>query len=145
VAVRLRLRRVGKKKMPIYHIVAADSRTSRAGKVLETVGRYEPLAKAPVISTKDERILYWLKKGALPTETVRSLLRRSGLWLAWTLSKRGLGETRIAEEMEKWRMAQVPKRQREAERKARRGSLRRKKAQATGQEAPAAAPATQAG
>lgn len=143
MAVRLRLRRVGKKKMPVYHIVAADSRASRSGKILETIGRYEPLASPPVITTKDDRVVRWLKRGALPTETVRSLLRRSGLWFAWTLARRGLPEARIAEEMEKWRMAQGPKRQREAERKARRGSLRRKKAQATGQEAAAAAPPAQ--
>ena len=144
MAVRLRLRRAGKKKMPVYHIVAADSRTARSGKILETVGRYEPLASPPLISTKDERVVHWLKKGALPTETVRSLLRRSGLLFAWTLSKRGLPEARVAEEMEKWRMAQGPKRQREAERKARRGNLRRKKVQATGQEAAGGAPAQQA-
>jgi small subunit ribosomal protein S16 len=129
------LRRVGKKKTPIYHIVAADSRSARTGKFLEVVGRYEPLQKAPLITTKDERVFYWLKHGALPTETVRGLLRRSGLWLRWTLNKRGLSEARVTEEMEKWTMAQGPKRQHEAERKARR--VARKKAAKT----PAAEPA----
>jgi hypothetical protein len=55
----------------------------------------------------------------LPTETVRGLLRRSGLWLRWTLKKRGLSEARVTEEMEKWTMAQGPKLQHEKERKAR--------------------------
>lgn len=134
MAVRLRLRRIGKKKAPIYHIVAADSRSARTGKFLEVVGRYEPLLKTPVIATQDERVLYWLKHGALPTETVRGLLRRSGLWLRWTLAKRGLSEARIAEEMEKWTMAQGPKRQREDERKTQRAA-RKKSAKAPAAEA----------
>lgn len=141
MAVRIRLRRVGKKKTPIYHIVAADSRSARTGKFLEVVGRYEPLVNPPVIGTKDERVLYWLKHGALPTETVRGLLRRSGLWLRWTLKKRGLSEARVTEEMEKWTMAQGPKLQHEKERKARRVA-RKKAAKAPATEAaPAAAPA----
>ena len=141
MAVRLRLRRVGKKKTPIYHIVAADSRSARTGKFLEVVGRYEPLQKQPIITTKDERVFYWLKHGALPTETVRGLLRRSGLWLRWTLKKRGLSETRVTEEMEKWTMAQGPKLQHQQERKARRAA-RKKAAKAPAAEpAPAAAPA----
>jgi small subunit ribosomal protein S16 len=132
------LRRVGKKKTPIYHMVAADSRSARTGKFLEVVGRYEPLLKPPVIATKDERVVYWLKHGALPTETVRGLLRRSGLWLRWTLMKRGLSEARVAEEMEKWTMAQGPKRQREDERKARRGARKKAAKPAAAETAPAA-------
>jgi small subunit ribosomal protein S16 len=133
----LRLRRAGKKKAPIYHIVAADSRTARSGKFLEIVGRYEPLKNPEGVSTKDARVVYWLNKGALPTETVRGLLRRSGLWLQWTLSKRGLPETRVAEEMEKWKMAQSPKRQRAAEKRTRRAAAR-KKAKSPAQETPVA-------
>lgn len=132
------MRRVGKKKTPIYHMVAADSRSARTGKFLEVVGRYEPLLKPPVIATKDERVVYWLKHGALPTETVRGLLRRSGLWLRWTLMKRGLSEARVAEEMEKWTMAQGPKRQREDERKARRGARKKAAKPAAAETAPAA-------
>jgi small subunit ribosomal protein S16 len=90
-----------------------------------------------VIGTKDDRALYWLKHGALPTETVRGLLRRSGLWLRWTLKKRGLTDERIAEEMEKWTMAQGPKHQHKEERKARR-TARVKAAKAPAAEAPAA-------
>ncbi len=141
MAVRIRLRRIGKKRTPIYHIVAADSRSARTGKFLEVVGRYEPLLHPPVIATKDERVLYWLKHGALPTETVRGLLRRSGLWLRWTLKKRGLSEARIAEEMEKWTLAQGPKRQHEMERKARRVARKKATKAPAAEAAPAAAPA----
>ena len=144
MAVRLRLRRVGKKKMPIYHIVAADSRTARSGKFLEVVGRYDPRENPPLITSKEPRVFYWLKNGALPTDTVRSLYQRTGLWLKWSLTKQGKDETTIATEMEKWQMMQAEKQQRDAERKARRSAARKKASKATETvvpPAPAAEPA----
>jgi len=140
VAVRLRLRRIGKKKMPMYHIVATDSRVARSGKFLEILGRYEPLQDPMSIVSKDERIVFWLKRGALPTDTVRSLLQRTGLWYRWSLMKKGADPAAIATEMEKWQMMQAEKRQRDADRKARRAAARKAKKPAEG-EAPAAAPA----
>ncbi len=65
-------------------------------------------------------MFYWLKNGALPTDTVRSLLQRTGLWMKWSLTKKGMDEAAIATEMEKWQMAQAEKRQRDEARKARR-------------------------
>jgi small subunit ribosomal protein S16 len=140
LAVRLRLRRAGTKKKPVYHIVAADSRKARDGGFLEVVGRYEPRTTPTVIHTKEERVLHWLRHGARPTETVRSLFQRTGLWFHWNLSRRGLGEGRIATEMEKWRMARAARETREEERKARRAAARRKARKAPGGE-PAAPPA----
>ena len=151
MAVRLRLRRIGKKKMPMYHIVAADSRAARSGKFLEIVGRYEPLKNPPVI-TADEPILFrWLRNGARPTPTVRSLLQQTGQWLKWSLTKRGVEEAKIALEMQKWGMMQEEKRKRTEERKARRNANRRKTkapkeieaAAPTPAAAPPAAPAAQ--
>lgn len=144
MAVRLRLRRIGKKKLPQYHIVAADSRAARNGKFLEVVGRYEPLRNPMLIETKEDRLLYWLKVGAQPSDTLRSLLQRSGMWLKWTLLKKGADEATIAREMEKWQMAQAEKRARDEARKARRAAAKRKaRKSAGGQAAPAeAAPAT---
>ncbi len=126
MAVRLRLRRVGKKKMPMYHIVAADSRAARSGEFLEVLGRYEPLQHPAVISTREDRLFHWLRSGALPSDTVRSLLQRTGVWLKWTLTKKGAEAGTIASEMEKWQMAQAEKREREEARKARRAAARRK-------------------
>jgi small subunit ribosomal protein S16 len=126
LAVRLRLRRIGKKKMPAYQIVAADSRKARDGRFLEVVGRYEPQHTPMVIETKDRRVLHWLKNGAHPTETVRSLFQRTGLWYRWTLTRNGLDEARVATEMEKWEMAQPLKRQRGEARRAKRAEVRRK-------------------
>ncbi|HCV44214.1 MAG TPA: 30S ribosomal protein S16 [Bacteroidetes bacterium] len=137
MAVRIRLRRVGKKKMPVYHIVAADSRTARSGKFLEIIGRYDPLQHPLLVSTKDDRVFHWLKVGALPTDTVRSLFQRTGLWLKWGLMKKGSDETTIAAAMEKWQMAQAEKLQRTDARKVRRAASRKaKKKPAEGAAAP---------
>lgn len=142
MAVRLRLRRIGKKKMPQYHIVAADSRAARNGKFLEVVGRYEPLQNPMLIETKEERLLYWLKTGAMPTDTLRSLLQRNGMWLKWSLVKKKTDPAIIATEMEKWQLAQTERRQRDEARKARRIAARRKaKKSAGGESAPAGTPA----
>ncbi len=139
MAVRLRLRRIGKKKMPMYHIVATDSRVSRSGKFLEIIGRYEPLQNPVSIVTRDDRVVLWLKRGALPTDTVRSLFQRTGLWYRWSMMKKGMEPAAIAVEMEKWQMMQAEKRQREADRKARRAAARKAKKPA-GEEPAAAAP-----
>jgi len=142
LAVRIRLRRVGKKKMPVYHVVAADSRAARNGKFLEIVGRYDPLQHPMVITLKEERVFHWLKSGALPTDTVRSLLQRTGLWLKWSLVKKGRDEAAIAAEMEKWQMGRAEKLQHDEERRLRRTSARKKAKKSTETEsapAPAAA------
>lgn len=139
MAVRLRLRRVGKKKAPVYHIVAADSRVARNGKFLEVVGRYEPLQHPALVSAKEDRLFYWLKNGALPTDTVRSLLQRNGLWMKWSLTKRGKDAAFITSAMEQWQMAQVEKRQRDEARNTRRAEARKKK-KAAAKEPAATAP-----
>ncbi len=124
--------------MPLYQIVAADSRAARDGKFLEIIGRYEPLKNPMLIETKDQRVFHWLKSGALPTDTVRSLFQRNGLWLRWSLTKRGTDEAVIAKHVEKWQMEQAEKRVRDNARKERRVAARRKAKQAG---APATAPA----
>ena len=89
---------------------------------------------------KEPRIEYWLKQGAQPTDTVRSLLRRTGFWLRWTLTRQGKDEATVKSVMERWQMLQVDKPKHEADRKARR-SERKKKAAAPPAEAPAQAAA----
>lgn len=80
MAVKIRLRRIGAKKKPIYRLVIADSRSPRDGRFIETVGHYNPLVDPPEITVREERIEQWLKWGAQPTETVRWLLARVGVW-----------------------------------------------------------------
>ena len=77
--VRIRLRRVGRKKQPIYRIVVADSQSPRDGRFIEIIGQYSPRQGETALNLKTERANYWLDHGAQPSDTVRSLLRRAGV------------------------------------------------------------------
>ncbi len=145
--VRVRLWRGGKKKQPIYRIVVADSRAARNGKYIEAIGQYNPGEHPVVIGVQEDRLFLWLKRGAQPSDTVRSLLQRKGLWLRWGLMKKGADEATIAAQFERWQAMQEEKLRREVERKARRKTARKKKAVAEGAPAaaaPAAVPAAAA-
>jgi small subunit ribosomal protein S16 len=76
MAVRIRLTRLGRKKKPFYRIIVADSESSRDGKFLDIVGTYDPCQNPEAVTLKREKIEDWLKKGALPSDTVASILRR---------------------------------------------------------------------
>ena len=82
MAVRMRLTRVGGRKDPIWRIVVADSRSPRDGRVIETVGRYNPQTDPSTIALDEEKIRAWLARGAQPTPTVRKLLRIQGIQAA---------------------------------------------------------------
>ena len=77
--VKIRLRRVGAKKAPYYRIVVADSRSPRDGRFIEEIGYYDPMKKPSDIKINKEKALDWMKKGAQPTDSVRILLKRSGV------------------------------------------------------------------
>lgn len=79
MATRIRLKRMGAKKVPFYRLVVADSRTPRDGRFIEEIGYYDPTKEPSVIKINEERALYWLKNGAQPSETVRSLLNKTGI------------------------------------------------------------------
>ncbi len=79
MAVKIRLRRVGRKKSPMYRIVVADSKSPRDGKFIEIVGQYQPRTGDKALNLNSERVNYWLNVGAQPTDTVRSLLRKAGV------------------------------------------------------------------
>ena len=74
--VKIRLRRAGAKKNPYYRIVVADSRAPRDGRFIEEVGTYDPCHEGAQVTVKQERVDYWIKCGAQPTETVRALLKK---------------------------------------------------------------------
>ena len=80
MAVKIRLARHGAKKRPFYRIVVADSESPRDGRFLENVGTYNPLTDPADISLKQDRIKYWIEQGAIPTDTVKSLLKKEGLF-----------------------------------------------------------------
>lgn len=79
MAVRLRLTRVGGRKNPIWRVVAADQRSKRDGRVLETIGHYNAQTQPSTIVLDEERVRHWLDRGAQPTETVRKLLKTQGI------------------------------------------------------------------
>ena len=103
MAVKLRLRRMGKKKQPIYKVVAADTRSPRDGKFLEALGLYNPLTDPHTVEIKEDRVLYWLDNGAQPTNTVKSLLRQKGITLKRELGKKGLDAEKVEAELENWK------------------------------------------
>ncbi len=79
MAVKIRLARHGATKRPYYRIVVADSESKRDGRFLENVGTYDPKTEPARVTFKAERVRYWLERGATPTDTVRSLLKKQGL------------------------------------------------------------------
>ncbi len=80
MAVKIRLKRMGKIRAPYYRIVVADSRTKRDGRVIEEIGKYHPTENPSVIEVNSERAQYWLGVGAQPTEQVTALLKLTGDW-----------------------------------------------------------------
>ncbi|MEO6470633.1 MAG: 30S ribosomal protein S16 [Aeromicrobium sp.] len=87
MAVKIRLKRMGKIRTPFYRIVVADSRTKRDGRVIEEIGTYNPKADPSVITVVSERAQYWLGVGAQPTESVAALLKLTGDWETFTGEK----------------------------------------------------------
>ena len=75
--VKIRLQRVGAKKAPYYHIVVADSRTARNGKIIEQIGTLDPMTKPEKICIDKEKADKWIKNGAQPTDTVRALIKKA--------------------------------------------------------------------
>jgi len=132
--VKIRLRRVGRKKLPIYHLVAADSRAPRDGRYLEIVGKYEPTKKPHAITLKADRVNYWLSVGAQPTQTVYNVLKTSGLLFENYLRKKGKSEEEIQTEMESWKERTESRKKRRLEIKSIR---RRRKKEAEAKESAA--------
>ncbi len=79
MAVKIRLRRMGAKKAPFYRVIVADSRDPRDGKFVEEIGYYNPLTEPAEINIDAEKAEAWIKKGAQPTDTVKALLKKSGI------------------------------------------------------------------
>jgi small subunit ribosomal protein S16 len=80
MSVKIRLARHGAKKRPFYRIVVADNESPRDGRYLENVGTYNPLKEPVEVSVKKERIRYWMDQGAIPSDTVKSLLKKEGFF-----------------------------------------------------------------
>ena len=96
---------MGRKKIPVFSIVATDQRNARDGRYIEDLGRYYPLEQPAEVQLDEERVIYWLNQGAQPSDTVRSLLRKRGVLLRRTLELNGESEedieTAVADHLER--------------------------------------------
>jgi len=93
MAVKIRLKRVGKKKAPTYRVVVADARSPRDGRIIENIGWYNPLVEPSAIKVDEEKVLQWLKVGAQPTESVTLLLKRIGIMDRFEQKKSSAAQT----------------------------------------------------
>lgn len=101
--VKLRLQRYGRKKRPYYHLVAADARARRDGRIIEDLGRYNPVAQPAVAFMNTSRVIYWLQNGAQPTDTVRNILKKEGIFYRLHLLGWGKTEEEIEQTIDTWK------------------------------------------
>tara|TARA_R110002126_G_scaffold27653_28_gene92736 strand:- start:110 stop:565 length:456 start_codon:yes stop_codon:yes gene_type:complete len=146
VAVKIRLKRLGKIRAPYYRIVVADSRTKRDGRVIEEIGKYHPTEEPSFIEIDSERAQYWLSVGAQPTEQVAALLKLSGDWGIFKGEKGAKSTIKTKEAPvafvvdEKKKPVLKPKAEKKAEAKAE-AAAEEAAAEAPADETPAEAPA----
>jgi small subunit ribosomal protein S16 len=87
MAVKIRLKRIGTHKKPFYRVIVADSRSPRDGRLIEEIGTYDPVKKDAPVKIDEGKALDWLKKGAVPTDTVKSLLSKVGIMKQFAAAK----------------------------------------------------------
>ncbi len=97
MAVKIRLKRMGKIRAPYYRIVVADSKTKRDGRVIEEIGKYHPTEEPSFIEVNSERAQYWLSVGAQPTEQVAALLKLTGDWGKFKGDKNAVSTVKVKE------------------------------------------------
>jgi len=140
LAVKIRLTRFGRKKRPFYRIIVTDSRAPRDGRYLECIGTYNPLSDPAEVSVDHARVSYWLDNGAQPSDTVKSLFKHQGILYRRNLRKRGFDDAKTDEEMKKWEVLQIDRKNRKSE-KAQLKKKSKKKATAEAKPETASAPA----
>jgi small subunit ribosomal protein S16 len=101
--IRIRLQKKGRKKRPIYHLVVADSKVARDGRIIERVGRYDNVTEKKEVVLNEDRILYWLDTGAQPSDTVRKILRNEGILYKRHLMMWGKSEEEIETALAEWK------------------------------------------
>ncbi|MBU94221.1 MAG: 30S ribosomal protein S16 [Balneola sp.] len=115
--IKIRLQRKGRIRRPIYHIVVADSRSPRDGRIIEQVGRYDGVTEKKETIINEERISYWLDQGAKPTDAVQKILRHQGFLYKRHLQMWGKSEEEINAAIEEWKANRESKEQAEVSRK----------------------------
>lgn len=128
---------MGKKHIPLYKIVAADSRSPRDGRFIESVGHYNPHMDPMEITLNEDRVMYWLINGAKPTETVRSIFKKEGILMKFRLTKSKVSSEKIEEKMNQFFADKPAKIQRAKARKIRQKETKAKKSETKTEEAKA--------
>lgn len=121
MAVKIRLKKMGSKKRPFYRLIAADSRSPRDGRFIETLGYYNPMADPPEIQIDEDKVYKWLNQGAKPTDNAANILKEKGLLERWQLLKQGVTIAELDAKIEERRAKQpkpLPKTQKKLSKKA---------------------------
>jgi small subunit ribosomal protein S16 len=108
LAVKIRLKKMGSKKRPFFRLIAADSRSPRDGRFIESLGYYNPMTDPPEIQIDDDKVYRWLDQGAKPTGNAVNILRRKGILERWRLLKQGIAIAELDATIEQ-RRAKQPK------------------------------------
>ena len=140
MAVKIRMKRLGRRNRPYYRVVAIDSRKRRDGKPLEELGWYNPIQQAEKnYELNIEKIIEWIEKGAQPSDTVRNLLKQEGVLYRMHLKKKGLDDKAIDYELQKWGLDRDERLKTKTEKAAQKKveKAAKKKAEADAAEAPA--------
>ena len=104
MATKIRLKRIGRRNRPFYRLIVIDSRKRRDGAAIEQIGWYNPIDPKHSYEIMDDRILYWLGEGAIPSNAVKKIMKRDGLALRWHLMQQGVDEKEIEIEIKKWEL-----------------------------------------
>jgi small subunit ribosomal protein S16 len=107
--VKIRLQRHGRKRLPYYHIVIADSRARRDGRIIEDLGRYSPTQQPAMVKVDVARAIHWINNGAQPTDTVRSILKKEGVYLRMHLMRWNKTEEEIDQAVAEFKSKKVDK------------------------------------
>ena len=134
MATKIRVKRIGRRNRPFYRLVVMDSRKRRDGAAIEQVGWYNPIDPSHSFDLKDDRIIYWLGEGAIPTDAAQKLIRRSGIAHRWHLMKQGLNDDAIDKEMKKWILKREDVKNKRKEKAAKKVDQKRNKGKAKGDE-----------
>ena len=121
--LRIRLQRRGRRKRPLHHIVVADSRSPRDGRIIEDLGRFNNITAVNELKLDEERAIHWLKQGAQPSDTVRSIFKKQGIMYKMHLMRWGKSEEEIEEALAEWREAREAKEEKEPSRKERQRAM----------------------
>lgn len=106
MAVRIRLKRMGRIRAPFYRVIVVDGRKKRDGRVIEEVGKYDPMTNPSTIEINSERALYWLGVGAQPSDQVRRLLGLTGDWAKFKGAKNTEGSLKVKETVDRVKLAE---------------------------------------